>query len=109
MSGHERRAAILAAILGAMTQSGCVVVDDPEHCANREGDRTCEELYEPGVRCSACEHFYNGCVSEPPEPECRIDDTDSEESSGGEGSSDGTEPACEGCSEDDASEPEAVR
>jgi hypothetical protein len=109
MRSFQRRVAILAAILGALIQSGCVVVDDPQHCANREGDKTCEELYAPGVRCSACDHFHHGCVAEPPEPECRVEDTDADASSEDDGSSDGNALACDDCPDDDAGRLEAVR
>ena len=118
MRAFEIRAAILAAFLGATMQNGCVVVDDPQHCANRDGDKTCAELYKPGVHCSLCEHFYNGCVDDEPVPECRPQDTDDSSSDDEDGSSSGDEDGsssdaaaleCEGCSEDDASSLEAVR
>ena len=110
MRSFDLRAAVLAAILGAQMQSGCVVVDDPQHCANREGDKTCAELYAPGVHCSACDHFHNGCVDEEPEPECRLDDTEGPASSEDDGSSsDAAALECENCPDDDAGTQEAVR
>jgi hypothetical protein len=105
----ERRAAILAAILGVTMPNGCVVVDDPQHCANRDGDKTCAELYAAGVRCSTCERFYNGCVDDEPEPGCGVDDDEASESSEDDGSStDRAELECEDCP-DDAGALEAVR
>ena len=106
------RAAIVAAILGSAIPSGCVVVDDPQHCANLEGDKTCAELYAPGVYCSACDRFYNGCVDDEPEPECRVDDAEDGASSGaseGGSSSDTAALECETCSDDDAGSLESVR
>lgn len=97
----QLRAATLAVFLGVGIANGCMVVDDPQHCANREGDRTCAELYAAGVHCSVCERFYNGCVDDEPEPECRVDDSESmESSSGGGGSSSDAAPASEGAAVD---------
>ncbi|MBC8067572.1 MAG: hypothetical protein IAG13_04490, partial [Deltaproteobacteria bacterium] len=53
------RAVLILAWLSA--SSGCIVVDDPNHCWNLERDATCEELY-PGSVCSRCARGYSGCV-----------------------------------------------
>jgi hypothetical protein len=88
-----------------MMASGCMVIDDPRHCANREGDATCEQLYGVGVHCDACDHFHHGCVDERPAPECRVEDD------GGESESTGDEapPTDEAAAEcDDCAQHEGV-
>lgn len=98
----QTRVAAFAAFLGLGIASGCMVVDDPRHCANRDGDRTCAELYGAGVHCSACERFYNGCIDDEPEPECRVDDSESMDSSSSSegGSSSESAPTSEGAAAD---------
>jgi hypothetical protein len=87
--GIERRwlAGCLAVFLG-----GCVEIDDPHHCANRDGDATCRELYGMGAICTACDHFHHGCVDEAPPPECRVEsELESESSSEETGEDDDAE------------------
>jgi len=109
------KAAVLV-VLAAIGAGGCVEIDDPEHCAHREGDATCAELY-PGsieVQCSLCDRFYNGCVNVDPEhplpEECRVDDGESSESTDGDDSSSGdAAAACEACPDDDVGPEGGVR
>ena len=56
---------VVGIVLGA-----CVSIPDPNHCWQREGDRTCRELYGEGTACSPCLRGYNGCVSVKDEPDC---------------------------------------
>jgi hypothetical protein len=53
---------------------------DPNHCANQDGDATCQEIG-AGQFCSACGATNFGCVDERPDDACWFD------SSPGEGSS----------------------
>lgn len=72
--GPERRATRWAAwVVAVLAVGGCVEIDDPEHCANREGDATCRKIYGEHAVCDACDHFHHGCVDEAPPPECRVD------------------------------------
>ncbi|HET6583733.1 MAG TPA: hypothetical protein VFG69_09800 [Nannocystaceae bacterium] len=113
----QTRVVGLAALMALRLASGCQVVDDPKHCANRDGDRTCAELYAAGVHCSACERFYNGCVDDEPEPECRVDESEStdsppedgESSSEGAPASEGAAVDCDDCQRDDSGRGGAVR
>lgn len=83
-------------VLATFGAGGCVEIADPEHCANRDGDATCAELYSGPVpvQCSLCERFYNGCVdvdaADPLPAACRVDDDE------GDGSSDGDSSAGDG-------------
>jgi len=57
-------------ILWLATQAACVVVPDPNHCANKLGDETCSEKGEGWV-CSSCTRANDGCVMGQPPEECR--------------------------------------
>ena len=56
--------------LATLGLGGCLV-DDPNHCANRSGDTTCQEL-EGGGFCSICSEKSNGCVAERPAAACYV-------------------------------------
>jgi hypothetical protein len=61
--------------------AGCLSLD-PEHCANREGNATCEMLG-AAPYCSICASENAGCVEETPSDSCyRPGSDDDEESSG---------------------------
>jgi hypothetical protein len=82
-------AVTLAALAGA-----CVVVDDPNHCWNLDGDATCRELWKnPHAICSRCARGFNGCVEPPVEDACRAQPA---ESSSSESSSSGDPSDSEG-------------
>ncbi|HET6582117.1 MAG TPA: hypothetical protein VFG69_01695, partial [Nannocystaceae bacterium] len=57
-------------VLGLAVGAACVVIPDPDHCANQSGDATCVEL-DLGAYCSACKRGHRGCVSAPPPADCR--------------------------------------
>lgn len=60
---------------------GCVVIDDPKHCWNREGDATCVDIYGEGSVCSRCLRGFNGCSDERDAPvplDCRAVDVEDE-------------------------------
>jgi hypothetical protein len=52
---------------------GCVVIDDPNHCANRDGDATCQALFDSRPVCSVCRRSFSGCEAAPVDPACRAD------------------------------------
>lgn len=52
---------------------GCVVIDDPNHCANRDGDATCAALFDSRPVCSVCRRSFSGCEAAPVDAECRVD------------------------------------
>ncbi len=79
---HFGSRALLVAVL---VLPACILVDDPSHCANRDGDATCVEEYGQGWACSVCERGAPslGCSDAPIEAQCRFD-------AGGDGSSSGS-------------------
>ncbi len=91
-------------VLGALLSGGCVEIDDPEHCANREGDVTCRQIYGASAVCTACDHFHHGCVDEPPPPECRVEGEDEDESGGDASTGEDVTLECEGCPQRDGVE-----
>jgi hypothetical protein len=88
---------VRALVLGAsMLMGACVSIEDPNHCANKQGDQSCE-----GAQvCSRCVGSNNGCVDDEPNASCRVDEGDEAatttgESTGGSGES-GPLPDCVG-------------
>ncbi len=67
---YLRFATVLAALSCMTAPAGCRVIDDPDHCANREGDATCEAEF-PGRSCSTCQRAFSGCSEAPVEAACR--------------------------------------
>ncbi len=53
-----------------MASATCVVIDDPDHCANRSGDASCVEDNGDGWMCSSCTRGNHGCVATPPPDGC---------------------------------------
>jgi hypothetical protein len=88
--------------------AACVVIDDPDHCANRDGDATCVEENDVGWMCSSCTRGNHGCVMSPPPEGCHDTAADMESTAGptsseGDDDTDATaetgtdcEPGCEG-------------
>jgi len=106
-----RSVARLALLLGAQLVGACVEIDDPEHCANREGDATCRQIYGAHAICDACDHFHHGCVDDEPPQECRVDASEDssgegDASSSDDGGSSGEDVTvdCDGCPSVDAGE-----
>ncbi len=61
---------LLAALSWLVAPAGCRVIDDPFHCANREGDASCESEFS-GRSCSTCQRASSGCSEAPVEVACR--------------------------------------
>lgn len=107
----------IARFLGLVTlvwlAGGCLE-DDPNHCANQDGDATCASLGGGGF-CSRCVRENAGCMAEEPEAACyapglggmddAADDGKSESETGGD-STGGPEPLCTEAGALDAACPE---
>lgn len=50
-------------LAGALSAWACTVTNE-DHCGHRQGDATCQELYQTGV-CSVCAVANNGCIDGP--------------------------------------------
>jgi hypothetical protein len=61
--------------LVALALTACRVLDDG-HCANADGDATCSARGAGLDHCDRCVARNDGCVAEPPTPECAVDGTD---------------------------------
>lgn len=57
-------------VLWLAAAAACVVIPDPDHCANQGGDATCVEL-ELGEFCSSCKRGNRGCVEVAPAQDCQ--------------------------------------
>jgi len=61
---------VLRVLVAVGAPAGCTVIDDPNHCANRQGDATCDVEF-PGRVCSSCQRASSGCAETPVEAACR--------------------------------------
>lgn len=64
-----------AVLAGALSAWACTVTN-ADHCGNRQGDATCQELYQAGV-CSVCAVANNGCIDGPVPEGCAPEGTTS--------------------------------
>jgi parallel beta helix pectate lyase-like protein len=96
----------LGLLAGLVSAAACVVVDDPEHCWNRERDATCELLFPGGSVCSRCARGFNGCVDpDAGVPASCLDDAASSSDSGAsESTGDATSSDVTACTGDGPSE-----